>query len=91
MNGGAENGGAQNGRAPQSLLNGQAGTLAATNEAATNEAASRQAPAAGNGRSPNPVRLEEEAQADAIVQEVQRELGAQLLEVFPPDDEREPE
>jgi hypothetical protein len=86
MNGVAQYGAAQNGRAPQSSLNGQAETLAASNETA-----SRRAPAAGNGRSPNSVQLEEEAQADAIVQEVQRELGAQLLDVSPSDDEREPE
>jgi len=84
--GAAMNGTAPNGRAPQSSLNGQMGT-----PGATIETASRQAPPAGNGRSPNPVRLEEEARADAIVQEVQRELGAQLLDVSPSDDEREPE
>jgi hypothetical protein len=87
-NGTAQYGTAPNGRALQSGLNGQAGTLPAKHPA-TNETASRQAPAEGNGRSPKPVRLEDEAQADAIVQEVQRELGTHLLDVSPTDDESE--
>jgi DNA polymerase-3 subunit gamma/tau len=45
--------------------------------------------AASKNRAPDPAQLEDEARADAIVQEVQRELGAQLLDVRPLDDDDE--
>jgi hypothetical protein len=42
---------------------------------------------ARNGRAPS---LDEEAQGDAIVQEAERELGIQLVEVVPVDEDDEP-
>jgi hypothetical protein len=83
------NGAAMNGHAAPAAPGQQNGHTGTT--AARDEAVARQTAPPGNGRKPTTARLDDEARADAIVQEVQREFGAQVVEVRPPDDERGPE